>query len=177
MSRTRSCIAFLRRQVSSFGCGVVLASCGTQVMLNRNMKIQQDWQLQSLIDLEFEMAVAKERAGGRWSEARYFSFIRSALRKASMRYPVKTDALIASRRPRTEASGEGKHTYEHQCATCEFWFQGKDVAVDHIVGAGSLKTFDDLAGFVERLFCELKGLQVLCKACHTIKTNHEKGKK
>ena len=146
-------------------------------MYHRNLKIEQDWQLQSLIDREFQMAVSKDRAGGRWSEARYFSFIRSALRKASMRYPVKTDALIASRRPRTEASGEGKHTYEHQCAVCEFWFQGKDVAVDHIVGAGSLKTFDDLAGFAERLFCELKGLQVLCKACHQVKTNLEKGKK
>jgi 5-methylcytosine-specific restriction endonuclease McrA len=122
--------------------------------------------------------VAKHRAGGRWSEARFFSFIRSALRRASMKWPVKTDCLIAARRPRTEASGEGKHTYEYQCAECEFYWQGKDVAVDHITSAGSLKTFADLPGFVERLFCELKGLQVLCKACHTIKTNHEKrGKK
>ena len=177
MSRVMSWLAFLRKQVASCGCGVVLMRCGALVMYHRNLKIEQDWQLQSLIDKEFQMAVSKDRAGGRWSEARYFSFIRSALRKASMRYPVKTDALIASRRPRTEASGEGKHTYEHQCAVCEFWFQGKDVAVDHIVGAGSLKTFDDLAGFAERLFCELKGLQVLCKACHQVKTNLEKGKK
>ena len=123
------------------------------------------------------MAVSKERAGGRWSEARYFSFIRSALRKASMRYPVKTDCLIASRRKRTEASGEGKHTYEHQCNECSGWFQGKDVAVDHIVGAGSLKTFEDLAGFASRLFCEIDNLQVLCKSCHQVKTNLEKGKK
>lgn len=121
--------------------------------------------------------VAKDRAGGRWSEARYFSFIRSALRKASMRYPVKTDVLIASRRKRTEASGEGKHTYEHECVGCRGWFQGKDVSVDHLIGAGSLKTFSDLAGFAERLFCEADGLQVLCKSCHQTKTNHERGLK
>ena len=123
------------------------------------------------------MAVSKHRAGGRWSEARYFSFIRSALRKASMRYPVKTDCLLAARRDKTEASGEGRHTYEYECAGCRGFFQGKDVSVDHLIGAGSLKTFDDLAGFTERLFCEVGGLQVLCKSCHQTKTNHERGNK
>jgi hypothetical protein len=57
------------------------------------------------------------------------------------------------------------------------WFQGKDVSVDHLIGAGSLKTFSDLAGFAERLFCEADGLQVLCKSCHQTKTNHERGLK
>jgi len=121
--------------------------------------------------------VKKERANGRWSEARYFSFIRSALRKASMSWPVKSDVLAASRRDRTEASGEGKHRYEYECAGCRRHYQGKDVAVDHLVPAGTLKKFEDLAGFVSRLYCEADGLQVLCTDCHQTKTNHERGSK
>lgn len=48
----------------------------------------------------------------------------------------------------------------------------KEVQIDHIEPAGSLKGFDDLPGFVERLFCEVDGLQVLCKdGCHNKKTH------
>jgi len=48
---------------------------------------------------------------------------------------------------------------------------GKEIQVDHVEPCGSLKTFEDLPGFVRRLFCEADGLQVLCKAnCHRRKT-------
>ena len=40
--------------------------------------------------------------------------------------------------------------------------------------AGSLNCKEDLAGFVERLFCELDNLQVLCEKCHDVKTKLEK---
>lgn len=50
----------------------------------------------------------------------------------------------------------------------------KDVQVDHIIPAGSLQSTDDLKGFVERLFCSIDGLQVLCKPCHDDKTQKEK---
>jgi 5-methylcytosine-specific restriction endonuclease McrA len=33
---------------------------------------------------------------------------------------------------------------------------------------------NDLPGFVERLFCEVDNLQVLCEGCHNIKTQAEK---
>jgi hypothetical protein len=33
---------------------------------------------------------------------------------------------------------------------------------------------DDLKGFVDRLFVEKHGLQVLCDNCHTTKTKQEK---
>jgi 5-methylcytosine-specific restriction endonuclease McrA len=117
------------------------------------------------------MAVSKHRAGGRWSEARYFSFIRSALRKASMRWPVKQDVLNENRRAK---QFEGRHKFEYQCEACEEWKVGKEVAVDHINPAGSLKTYADLPGFVERLFCEADNLQLLCVDCHQAKTNKER---
>jgi hypothetical protein len=52
----------------------------------------------------------------------------------------------------------------------------KEVAVDHIVPAGQLRSFDDLPKFVEILFCEADNLQVLCHACHGRKTLNERNK-
>jgi len=52
----------------------------------------------------------------------------------------------------------------------------KEVAVDHIIPAGTLRCADDLPQFVERLFCEVDGLQVLCKTCHDKKTKKDKEK-
>ena len=120
--------------------------------------------------------VPRTRAGGRWTESRYFSFIRSALRKASTRYPVKFDVLEAARRVKPKKKA-GRHRYEYQCAACKNWFPQKEVKVDHIQQAGSLKSYDDLPGFVERLFCEADNLQVLCDGCHDIKTAEERANK
>ena len=39
----------------------------------------------------------------------------------------------------------------------------KKINVDHINAAGSLRSSKDLPGFVERLFCEVDNLQVLCE--------------
>lgn len=118
--------------------------------------------------------VPRTRAGGRWTESRFFGFIRSALRSAAMRYPPKFDALAAAKRTKPQGKA-GKHRFEYQCAYCLDWFEMKDVAVDHIVPAGSLKSFNDIASFAERLYCEPDGLQVLCKSpCHQDKTNAER---
>lgn len=88
-----------------------------------------------------------------------------------MRWPVKQDVLMANRRAK---QFEGRHKFEYQCVTCEQWYVGKEVAIDHIVPAGTLKTYDDLPQFVERLFCEAENLQVLCTDCHQAKTNEER---
>ena len=113
--------------------------------------------------------VPRTRAGNKWTEARYWAFIRSALRGAWSRYPVKHALKMAQRR---SVTGK-KHSFEYQCNMCSAWFMDKEVQVDHIVPAGSLKTYDDLPAFVENLFCELEDLQILCKPCHLIKTGIE----
>lgn len=107
--------------------------------------------------------VERTRASGTWTEARYWSFIRSALRAAFQKYPVKYHAKRAAMR-------EGGY----ECASCNELFKSGEVQVDHIVPCGSLKSYADLAGFAERMFCEVDGFQVLCKECHQDKTNAER---
>ena len=108
--------------------------------------------------------VERTRNGGNWTEARYFSFIRSALRSAFQKWGPKHEAKKLAKR--------GYNQYE--CAHCGEIYGNKDTEVDHIQPAGSLKAYDDLPAFVERMFCEVDGFQVLCKACHQVKTNAER---
>ena len=109
--------------------------------------------------------VERTRAGETWTEARYFGFIRSALRKAWSRYPVRFQVLAEARRNKPK-NKEGRHKFEFRCSKCKKWKQQKEVEVDHIVSCGSLKKYDDLPGFVERLLCEKEDLRVVCKPCH-----------
>jgi 5-methylcytosine-specific restriction endonuclease McrA len=112
----------------------------------------------------------KCRASNTWTEARYFQFIRTALRSAFARYPVRFHA-----KKQAERTVTGKrHRYEYKCAGCKKWFKSNEVQVDHIEPCGSLRTYKDLPKFVERLFCEADGLQILCKSCHHTKTQAER---
>ena len=113
--------------------------------------------------------VPRTHAGGKWTKARYFSFIRGALRSAVNRYPVKH---VAKKRAARQKKG-GKR-FEYLCAECNKYYPNSQVEVDHIVPAGTLRSYEDLPKFVENLFCEPEGLQVLCKTCHQLKTNAER---
>lgn len=104
-----------------------------------------------------------------WTTSRFFGFLRSALRNASLRYPPRFTLLTTNRKPYKGPQKSRKWTYT--CANCQGEFQGKEVEIDHIVPVGTLKSFDDLPQFVERLFCAEDGLQLLCKGCHKDKTH------
>lgn len=115
---------------------------------------------------------AKKETNKQWSESKFWQFIRSALRRAWMRFPKRYEALQKARR---EYKGENKRQkYEYQCNVCKEWFKATDVQVDHKIPAGSLKGYEDLPGFVERLFCN--ELQIICKPDHKIKTAKERRK-
>lgn len=115
----------------------------------------------------------RTHAGKTWTKARYFQFIRSVLRQAFMRYPVKQQVKNSNRK---SVTGQ-RHKFEYLCAHCGEWFKDKEVEVDHIIGAGSLKDYEDLPGFVSRLYCEPDNMQILCKPCHAIKTAEEEVKR
>lgn len=109
--------------------------------------------------------VPRTRAGGEWTEARYWQFIRAALRAGAQRFPpVVRQALEAVKR-KSESKDNPRLKWEYQCKICGLWYSRKLVRVDHIVPCGSLKKYSDLPGFVERMFCEPSGLQILCVDC------------
>lgn len=118
--------------------------------------------------------VIKTRNAGTMTESAFWSFIRSALRQKSRFWkPIK----LCKEAARREYNGPNKRQrFEYQCYTCKQWYPEKAINVDHIIPAGSLNQAQDLPGFVDRLFCEVDNLQVLCESCHNVKTQQEKSK-
>lgn len=116
------------------------------------------------------MAVSKE-----WTQAKLNSTIKSALRAASRYYPPRYETLKDSYVDVRINKASGRMAKHHKCAMCNGAFPSKDVQVDHIA-----PIIDPVVGFVSwdevvrRMFCKKQNLQVLCKACHLVKTNAEK---
>lgn len=116
----------------------------------------------------------KTRNANTWTEAGYWSRIRSGLRRM-FRFTWKPAALALERSKRKYQGPNPRQKFEYQCADCQNWFCRKEVEVDHIVPCGSLNCAADLAGFLERLHAErTEDFQVLCKDCHKKKTAEER---
>jgi len=120
-------------------------------------------------------AAPKTRNNGTLTESAFWSFIRSGLRQKSRWWKPITQCKLNAKRDYTGPNKRQK--FEYQCNSCKKWFAEKNINVDHIHPAGSLNCANDLPGFVERLFCEVDNLQVLCSGCHNIKTQNEKNGK
>lgn len=91
------------------------------------------------------------------------AFAIAVLRRASYRSPTRSFVLKEARVARNS----------YRCKACGGLFVRRDVAVDHIepvVRTTGWVGFDD---FIQRLFCPIGGLQVLCKPCHKEKTQKE----
>ena len=88
------------------------------------------------------------------------------MRQASIKWPPIAEAFKKNRRPYYGPNKRQK--WEHQCELCGQWFARKECQVDHIdgVGTGSLRSFEELAAFAERLFCEADKLRVTCVQCN-----------
>lgn len=115
--------------------------------------------------------VEKPYNHGTMSKAAFWSMIKSALRQKSRWWKPIQECKKAAKRPYKGPNKRQK--WEYQCNQCKEWFNDKEIAIDHIEAAGSLNCSEDLPGFVERLFCEIDGLQPLCSTCHTEKTKED----
>ena len=109
-----------------------------------------------------------------WTTARFWSFLRSALRQCWTRWPPRYETLNDAKRPYKGADKRRK--FEYQCCQCKKWYKQKEVEVDHIVPCGTLKDWKDIEGFVKRLLVSKEGLRVVCKPCHLSLTAKEKEK-
>lgn len=115
------------------------------------------------------------RCSERWTEARYNSFIKSAIRSMTSRWPVKYDALRAAQVGVKVNPKTGRNAMHYKCACCGEGFPVKEVQVDHkqplIPTDGSSQ--NDWNVIINRALVEVEGFQVLCKPCHRKKTNEE----
>lgn len=116
-----------------------------------------------------------KRNGGLWTEAKFRSFVISALRAASRRWPVKWAVLKAALVGKSVNTKTGKFAQHYRCSHCRATFPAADVVVDHIHPVvDTMKGFTTWDEYVERMFVEAEGLQVLCKGCHKEKTATER---
>lgn len=112
--------------------------------------------------------------GGRWTQARFNSFIKSGLRGMSRRWPPKFECLADACVGTKINKASGRLAKHYECNECHQHFPAKDVAVDHIdpvVATTGFVSWDDV---IDRMFVEKEGLQVLCKECHKVKCDEEK---
>lgn len=116
---------------------------------------------------------ALTHCGGKWTKARYESFIKSAIRAMSGRWPVKFDALKASRVGLKTNPKTGRQAMHHKCACCGGEFPAKEVQVDHIDPIVPITGMDSWDNIIARALVEVEGMQVLCKPCHLKKTKEE----
>lgn len=116
--------------------------------------------------------VKKTRNANTMTESAFWSFIRSALRQKSRWW--KPASIVKNKAKRPYFGPNKRQKVEFQCNQCKLWFSDKQINIDHIIPAGTLRCPQDLPGFIERLFCEEDGLQVLCNGCHDKKTKSEK---
>ena len=116
--------------------------------------------------------VPKTRNSGTMTEAAFFGWIRSQLRRASMKWRPIGECKRKGRRP--YKGPDKRRKWEYQCSNCREFFKGTDIQVDHIKPCGTLTSMSDLPTFVGNLFCEADGLQLLCRGCNIKKREEDR---
>lgn len=110
---------------------------------------------------------------GEWTQARFNSFVKSALRTASIKWPprykVLAEAFVGSKiNPKS-----GRMCKHYKCNQCKNDFPQKEVEVNHILPVIPVTGFTTWDETIARMFCEKSGLEVCCKPCHKIITKQE----
>lgn len=119
------------------------------------------------------MAKNLTRNGGRWTEARYNQFIKSAIRSMSYKWGPRFDALHNAEIGVKINEKTGRKAKHYECAICREQFPAKEVQVDHVHPIVPTEGTVDWNIVIENVLCEIEGLQVLCKECHSKKSKEE----
>lgn len=95
-------------------------------------------------------------------ELKLHTYLRWTLRRAWLRYPARTKAYKRQRLKRGV----------YLCETCKQEFTNKQIEIDHTLAVGptpgSRNATENTSWdtFINRMFCDESGLQILCKECH-----------
>lgn len=110
-----------------------------------------------------------------WTAGRKKGFITSVIRAGFRKFPAKYGALAAAKSGRKVNEATGRLAEHYKCASCKKHFVVKDVQVDHVDPVVSpIHGFIDWNTFIDRLYCSITNLQVLCTPCHKKKTKLER---
>ena len=109
---------------------------------------------------------------GEWTQARFTSFVKSALRGA--RWPEKYRAIGLAFVEHGINPATGRKCKLHKCSVCENLFPQNAVQADHIVPVIGSEGFVSWDSFIQRLFCPAEGFRVVCRPCHAEITAKER---
>lgn len=110
---------------------------------------------------------------GQWTQARFNSFIKSALRSASVRWPPRYQTLSEALVGTKTNVKTGRMAKHYKCNQCKGEFPSKEVEVNHILPVIPVTGFTSWDSVIERMFCEKEGFEVVCKPCHKSITKQE----
>lgn len=97
----------------------------------------------------------------RIEEKLWREWLQKQLRRVSYKWGERTKAKSRARLERGI----------YRCNSCHEEFRAKDIQLDHKLPVIDPSTgFVDWNQYIDRLFCDVDGYQVLCKPCHTQKT-------
>ena len=107
------------------------------------------------------------------------SWLISGLRRMTMRYPPRNEALRAAKTEKKINEKTGRLAQHYRCAICLGEFPAKGVCIDHVQSVVDPNgSFVDWNTYIERMFCPVENLQVLCNngenSCHHKKTKQER---
>ena len=90
-----------------------------------------------------------------------YAFAKAALRRVSSWWWAMSEAMDRAKVSRGVWA----------CAHCKGHFKKNEIQKDHISPVVSTNgEKNDMNTYIETLFCEPENIQILCKACHGIKT-------
>ena len=128
---------------------------------------------QALASAKSTQKILPTRCGGTWSDAKYNSFIKSALRTASVRWPPRYQCLHDAFVERGINPSTGRLAKLYKCCKCKGIFTQANIEINHITPVVPLEGFSSWDALIERLFCEKDGLEAVCKPCHKLITAGE----
>lgn len=90
-------------------------------------------------------------------------FIIASLRRATLYWPYRNEALKAARIERGL----------YQCNICKGAFPKKEIRLDHVIPVVKLTGFTNWDDYLNRMFPKTQGFQTLCLGCNKTKTDEE----
>ena len=105
------------------------------------------------------------------------NLIKQGLRSSTLKWHIRNEVKKAAKIYKVVGkfkNGKPKKRVFYVCVACKEHHKSDEVQVDHVDSVGKFKgCWND---YIERLFCNVANLQVLCKMCHNKKSKIDKSK-